>query len=89
MDKADYVKSQTQTRSHSCHWTGCEKQVPPAMWGCKMHWFKLPIRLRAKVWMHYKIGQEKTMKPSVKYVEVAKQIQEWIKENQPLRSDRL
>jgi len=31
--KADYVRSQGQTRNHHCHWPGCDKQVPPAMWG--------------------------------------------------------
>jgi len=38
--KADYVRSQGQTRNHHCHWPGCDKQVPPAMWGCKGHWYR-------------------------------------------------
>jgi len=24
--------------------------VPPKMWGCKKHWFKLPKSLRDKIW---------------------------------------
>lgn len=76
--KADYVRRQPQTRNHHCHWPGCEKQVPPAMWGCKSHWFKLPSILRAKIWRTYRPGQEVTMTPSAEYVAVAREVQEWI-----------
>jgi len=34
---------------HTCHWPGCNKEVPPAMWGCKTHWFSLPKRLRDRI----------------------------------------
>ena len=77
--KADYVKSQTQTRKHHCHWPGCETQVPPAMWGCKKHWFRLPQYLRNKIWATYRPGQEVTMTPSVAYLQAAEQVQEWIR----------
>ena len=79
--KSDYVKSQTQTRPHTCHWPDCNKQVPPAMWGCKTHWFKLPLDLRNRVWATYKPGQEITMTPSAAYLAVADQVEKWIKEN--------
>ena len=79
MTKADYVKSQAQTREHSCHWPGCDKQVPPAMWGCRNHWFKLPMRLRNKVWAAYQPGQEISGAPSRAYVLLAREVQEWIK----------
>jgi hypothetical protein len=79
MSKAAYVKSQGQTRQHECHWPGCEKQVPPAMWGCKKHWFMLPKHLRDKVWKAYRPGQEKDMNPSREYLEVANEVQRWIK----------
>jgi hypothetical protein len=78
--KAHYVKSQGQIRSHTCHWPGCEKQVPPAMWGCSVHWFKLPAALRFKVWAAYRPGQELNGTPSAAYIEVAKQVQQWIKD---------
>ncbi len=81
MTKADYVRSQGQTRSHHCHWPGCSKQVPPAMWGCKVHWFKLPLALRNKVWATYVPGQEVSMTPSDAYLEVADEVQRWITEN--------
>jgi hypothetical protein len=71
MSKADYVRSQGQTRDHHCHWPGCTRQVPPAMWGCKAHWFKLPKALRDKIWRTYKPGQEISQTPSRAYVEAA------------------
>lgn len=76
--KADYVRSQRQTRNHHCHWPGCEKQVPPAMWGCKTHWFKLPALLRAKIWATFRPGQEVTFTPSPEYLAAAKEVQAWI-----------
>lgn len=76
--KADYVQSQPQTRSHECHWPGCGRQVPPAMWGCKVHWFKLPRPIRAKIWRTFRPGQENDLKPSPAYLEAAKEAQAWI-----------
>lgn len=81
MNKAAYVLNQKQTRDHTCHWPGCTTQVPPAMWGCKAHWFKLPRHLRAKIWAAYKPGQEITMKPSEAYLEAAAAAQEWIRDH--------
>jgi len=77
-DKVDYVKTQPQTREHKCHWPDCGKQVPPAMWGCKFHWFKLPVSLRNKIWAAYPPGQEIKGTPSRQYVKVAREVQEWI-----------
>lgn len=68
----------TPTRDHHCHWTGCTEQVPPAMWGCKRHWFKLPKTLRDRVWRFYKAGQEIDMTPSEDYLRVADDVQRWI-----------
>jgi hypothetical protein len=80
-DKVAYVLGQGQTRSHHCHWPGCDKQVPPAKWGCATHWFRLPASLRNKVWVAYRPGQEVNGTPSAAYLEVAKEVQAWIKEN--------
>lgn len=82
-DKAQYVRSQKQTRDHHCHWTGCNAQVPPAMWGCKKHWFMLPKYLRDKVWAAYVPGQEVDMTPSQGYLAVAQEVKDWIKANYP------
>ena len=77
-DKVTYVLSQPQTRRHGCHWPGCDKQVPPAMWGCKPHWFKLPKRLRDRIWLEYRIGQEMDWTPSPDYLAAAQEVQDWI-----------
>lgn len=76
--KADYVRNAPFTRPHVCHWTGCEAQVKPAMWGCYKHWRMLPRALRAKIWGAYKPGQEETLQVSAKYIQAAREIQEWI-----------
>lgn len=78
-DKVTYVKSQGQTRSHHCHWPGCSKQVPPALWGCRTHWYTLPGELRARIWETYEPGQEVDLSPSDEYLEVADEVQRWIK----------
>lgn len=80
-DKVGYVTRQRQTRNHTCHWTGCTKQVPPAMWGCKPHWMRLPRHLRARIWETYEIGQEVSMTPSDDYLDAALAVQVWIEES--------
>jgi hypothetical protein len=77
-NKYDHVRQAPQTRKHGCHWPGCPEQVPPAMWGCRKHWFALPVALRNKVWATYRAGQEETMTPSREYVAVAREVQDWI-----------
>jgi hypothetical protein len=79
--KADYVRRSVQSRPHSCHWPGCQEQVPPAMWGCRRHWFMLPKSLRDQIWATYRPGQEEDMEPSPAYLEAAEAVQEWIKAN--------
>jgi len=65
--------------SHHCHWDGCKREVPPKLWGCKEHWFKLPKPLRDAIWKEYRPGQEITKTPSARYVAVAILVQAWIK----------
>jgi hypothetical protein len=76
--KVAHVKAQGQTRKHECHWPGCTEQVPPAMWGCKAHWFRLPLALRNKIWLAYRPGQEGDMRPSDAYMTAAREVQDWI-----------
>ena len=53
------------------------------MWGCHSHWYMLPKALRDKVWATYVPGQEITKAPTVKYVEVAREVQQWISDHYP------
>lgn len=80
-DKVAYVLRQGQTRNHECHWPECKAQVPPAVWGCRKHWFMLPKYLRDKIWATFQPGQEVFFTPSRQYVDVALEVQRWIKEN--------
>lgn len=87
-EKADYVRSQGQTREHHCHWPGCQEQVPPAQWGCKTHWFRLPKSLRDRIWATYRPGQEKDWTPSREYLAAAQAVQEWIRGQEESGSKR-
>lgn len=80
---ARYEMSQRPTRDHKCHWPSCDRQVPPAMWGCETHWFMLPKSLRDRVWSTYRPGQERDMSPSEEYLAVANEVQRWIREHAP------
>lgn len=79
--KRRHVKAARQSRYHTCHWPGCKQQVPPAMWGCKRHWFRLPQDIRVAIWRSYEIGQEETGEVSEAYLDAARRAQEWIKAN--------
>lgn len=63
---------------HHCHWPTCKRAVPPKMWGCKEHWFRLPKPLRDRIWRTYVPGQEITKTPSPEYLEAAQAVQDWI-----------
>ena len=75
------MRKAKQNRQHMCHWPGCNKQVPPAMWGCREHWYRLPLQLRTAIWNAYRPGQEDDMRPSRDYVTVAGKVQRWIREH--------
>jgi hypothetical protein len=81
-EKVEHVKKAEQTRTHACHWPGCPVQVPPAMWGCRAHWFSLPKSLRDRIWNTYMPGQEENVRlVSLEYTEAARAVQDWIKEH--------
>jgi hypothetical protein len=85
--KTDYVRRQGQIRSHTCHWPGCEAQVPPALWGCRAHWFALPKPIRDRIWQTFRPGQEKTLTPSADYIAAARAAQAWIAQRHPPKTD--
>ena len=64
--------------AHHCHWPNCSEHVPPKMWGCRTHWYKLPKKLRDMIWATYVPGQEITKTPSRRYLAAAFLVQEWI-----------
>jgi hypothetical protein len=40
-----------------CPWPGCQVTAKPGRLMCYGHWTRLPKRLRAPIWEHYKPGQ--------------------------------
>ena len=75
--------TRTPAPPHTCHWPGCEREVPPEMWGCQTHWYKLPKTLRDRIWAVYVPGQEITKTPSAEYLRVAREAQRWIRAHYP------
>ena len=61
--------------SHTCHWPGCGKPVPPKLWGCKRHWYALPAKLRARIWATYVPYQEVTKTPSLAYIAATREVE--------------
>lgn len=84
-NKYEYVRDRMRTPAsgHHCHWPGCPRKVPPAIWGCKEHWYKLPRDLRDRIWKSYRPGQERTKTPSREYVAAAQAVREWIEQHYP------
>ena len=66
-----------QAARHLCHWPDCPIEVPPALWGCREHWFALPPVIRSRIWRHYRKGQELDKNPSQEYLAVAAEAQAW------------
>lgn len=85
MDKRQYVRDRigSDDGDHTCHWPGCDKRVPAALWGCRRHWMKLPKHLRDQIWRTFRPGQEEDKSPSADYLAVATKVREWIRENHP------
>jgi hypothetical protein len=80
-EKVAHVRAARQSRHHECHWPGCARQVPPAMWGCREHWYRLPKAIRDRIWRAYRIGQEEDGRPSDAYLAAAREAQDWIRAN--------
>jgi hypothetical protein len=57
---------------HTCHAKSCTVEVPPAMFMCKPHWYRLPRTMRRAVWVAYVPGQEVRKDPSAHYLQVAR-----------------
>lgn len=67
---------------HVCHAFKCNIPVPPKMFMCKSHWFKLPQEMRNEIWLWYIPGQEETKTPTEQYLQVAKKAITWLKEEE-------
>lgn len=75
------ASNNSQSRYHICNWPGCQKEVPPSMWGCRAHLFLLPKDLRERLGETYPPGQDRTMSPSIEYLGTVKEVEIWIRDN--------
>ena len=73
------------SEAHTCHWPGCQRHVPPKLWGCAPHWFTLPKDLRDRIWAAYIPGQEVTKTPSDAYLGVAHEAHEFARNHVPAK----
>ena len=62
---------------HHCHWPGCSVAVPPRMFMCRPHWFRLPVLMRHQIWKTYRPGQEIDNDPSPEYLAAAREALDW------------
>lgn len=53
---------------HTCHAAGCSIVIPPKLFMCRTHWFKLPQHLRNSIWAEYRPGQEIDKQASARYL---------------------
>ena len=65
---------------HTCHWPSCTRSVPPKLWGCRKHWYKLPKAIRDEIWHYYVPGQEIRKDPSSAYLVVAAKADQWARD---------
>lgn len=63
---------------HECHAPGCGKQVPPKMFACREHWYKLRRPMREAIWREYRPGQESDKNPSLRYLAVQTLARAWL-----------
>ena len=73
--------------SHTCHATNCKTEVPPAMWGCKRHWFMVPKDIRDRIWRSYRTGQCDDWNPSTEYCMAARDAVEAVASKEGLTPD--
>jgi hypothetical protein len=70
--KAAHVRAApNDDHTHTCHWPGCTRQVKPALFSCKPHWFTWPESIRNAIWREYRPGQEISKTPSEGYLRAA------------------
>lgn len=67
---------------HTCHAYRCEVPVPPKMFMCKKHWYKLPKHMRDGIWARYRPGQEIDKRPTIDYINYADMCIKWLYKKQ-------
>lgn len=60
--------------THSCFWPKCQAQVPIERYGCKIHWYALPLAMRDDINRAWHGGNHQATR---ELVEAQKRAQEW------------
>jgi hypothetical protein len=68
--------------SHTCHAQDCNVPVPPKMFMCRSHWYRLPKSYRDRVWATYMPGQEIRKDPTAAYMVASYEAIKWIAEKE-------
>lgn len=63
-----------------CAWPQCRVMVPSRLWGCRDHWFRLPLEIRRTIQQHYRPGQEDVGGASAEYLEALMSAARWIRD---------
>lgn len=62
---------------HYCRWPGCVRQVSTRIWGCRSHWYKLPLEHQRRILRAYMGGQETRGTASPEYIAADKAARSW------------
>lgn len=57
---------------HHCHARDCLVAVPPHLLMCARHWAMVPRPLQRRIWPWFRRGQERDKRPSMEYIDAAK-----------------
>ena len=69
---------------HTCHATGCDRAVPPKMFMCRPHWYRLTKAHRDAIWATYVPGQESRKDPTAAYLAAAQDAIRYLEEQAKL-----
>lgn len=75
---APYEPDANGGTSHHCHARGCQREVPPKLLMCGVHWRMVPPDLQRAVWATYRPGQEIDKRPTRDYLAAAKDAIRWV-----------
>jgi CDP-diacylglycerol pyrophosphatase len=65
------------TPTHKCGWPTCHAKLPAHLWGCRKHWFRLPLAIRNQIYNAYRVGQN-VLTASDDYRAADEAAQKWI-----------
>ena len=66
-------------RPNPCPWPGCRKRTRPAYLMCREHWYRLPARIRSRIWDTYRPGQT-ALTASPEYLEALREALEFARQ---------